>query len=96
MAFEDLTVSELKKTLKVYYYPWELSRNEGKLLHTHTSTPFYSNTMPCSCIMQIDIFLHFVDNEDTSIDYSNKSWKVQNIIDYLCKRFCCVYTPGKN
>ena len=100
MAFEDLTVPELKTFLGLLL-SMGIVQKRGKTAtywstHAATSTPLYSNTMPCSRFLQINRFLHFVDNEDTSIDHSKKSWKVQNIVDYLCKRFRCVYTPGKH
>ena len=38
-------------------------------------------------------FLHFVNNEDLSIDTTFKTYKIQYLIDYLCKRFRAVYVP---
>ena len=100
ITFEDLTVPELKTFLGLLLSMGIVQKREKTATywstHAATSTSLYSNTMPCSHFLQINRFLHFVDNEDTSIDHSKKSWKVQNIVDYLCKRFRCVYTPGKH
>ena len=37
--------------------------------------------------------MHFVINEDLSIDTTLKIYKIQYLIDYLCKRFRAVYVP---
>ena len=41
--------------------------------------------------LQIMRFLHFVNNEDLSIDTTFKTYKIQYLIDYLCKQFRAVY-----
>ena len=45
--------------------------------------------------MQILRFLHFVDNESTDIDKTNKLWKIQGLLDYINKRFRTVYTSRR-
>ncbi|KAK2149220.1 hypothetical protein LSH36_462g02079 [Paralvinella palmiformis] len=46
-------------------------------------------------ILQILRYLHFVNNEDSSINKENKLWKMQNILDYINKRFRTAYHPRR-
>ena len=57
------------------------------------ATPIFGLTMPSRRFLQIMRFLHFVNNEDLSIDTTFKTYKIQYLIDYLCKRFRAVYVP---
>ena len=57
------------------------------------ATPIFGLAMPSRRFLQIMRFLHFVNNEDLSIDTTFKTYKIQYLIDYLCKRFRAVYVP---
>ena len=58
-------------------------------------TPGFSVTMARNRFLQILRYLHFVNNEDSSINKENKLWKVQNILDYINKRFRAAYHPRR-
>ena len=60
--------------------------------HFYTSTPSFCQAMPCSRFMLILRSVHFVDNEDTTTDRGLRTWKVQKVLDYVCKRFKDSYT----
>ena len=55
--------------------------------HFYTPTPSFCQAMSCSRFMLILRYLHFVDNEDTTTDRGLRTWKVHNVLDYVCKRF---------
>ena len=49
------------------------------------ATPIFGLTMTSKRFLQIMRFLHFVNNEDLSIDTTFKTYTIQYLIDYLCK-----------
>ena len=63
--------------------------------HFYTLTPSFWQTMPCSRFMLILRYLHFVDNEDATTDRGLRTWKVQKVLDYVCKRFRESYTSRR-
>ena len=69
----------------------------GEYWSTHwlTQTPGFNDMMPKNRFLQILRYLHFVDNEDVSVDKTNKMWKVQNVLDFHNKRFRAVYCPRR-
>ena len=48
-------------------------------------------TIPRNRFLQILRYLHFGDNQDISIDKTNKMWKVHNVLDYTNRRFRAAY-----
>ena len=79
-----LTMNVIQKTGRLAEY-W--STNAA------TFTPAFSKTMPCSRFLHILRYLHFVDNQDATVDTSVKTWKIQNVLDYVTKRFRQMYVP---
>ncbi|KAK2143563.1 hypothetical protein LSH36_831g00039 [Paralvinella palmiformis] len=95
----EVTVPELKTWLGLLL-TMGLVQKKGRLgeywsTHNLTQTPGFSVTMPRNRFLQILRYLHFVNNEDSSINKENKLWKVQNILDYINKRFRAAYHPRR-
>ena len=99
MAWHDLTMPELKTWLGLMITMGVVQKKGriGEYWSTHwlTQTPAFCETMPKTRFLQILRFIHFVDNQDTSIDKTNKMWKIQPVIDYLNKRFRSMYHPRR-
>ena len=97
--WSDVTIPELKTWLGLML-AMGIVQKKGRLgeywsTHWLTQTPGFNDTMPRNRFLQILRYLHFVDNEDVSIDKTNKMWKVQNVLDYLNKRFRAAYCPRR-
>ncbi|KAK2161400.1 hypothetical protein LSH36_117g03087 [Paralvinella palmiformis] len=95
----EVTVPELKTWLGLLL-TMGLVQKKGRLgeywlTHNLTQTPGFSVTMPRNRFLQILRYLHFINNEDSSINKENKLWKVQNILDYINKRFRAAYHPRR-
>ena len=95
----ELTVPELRSWLGLIF-AMGVVQKIGRLsdywsTHANTSTPAFSRTMPCKRFLHILRFLHFIDNEDATVDKTVRTWKVQKVLNYLCKRFREVYTPRR-
>ncbi|KAK2154754.1 hypothetical protein LSH36_258g02036 [Paralvinella palmiformis] len=95
----EVTVPELKTWLGLLL-TMGLIQKKGRLgeywsTHNLTQTPGFGVTMPRNQFLQILRCLHFVNNEDSSINKENKLWKVQNILDYTNKRFRAAYHPRR-
>ena len=99
LDWDNMTVPELKTWLRLML-GMGLVQKKGRLAtywstHWLTQTPGFGQTMTAQHFMQILRFLHFVDNESTDIDKTNKLWKIQGLLDYINKRFRTVYTPRR-
>ena len=99
MEWHDTSVPELKTWLGLVLV-MGIVEKKGRLAtywstHAATRTPIFSDTMPVKRFLQILRYLHFVDNNDVTVDKSVKTYKVRNIVDYLCKRFRAVYVPAQ-
>ena len=91
LPWTELTVPELRSWLGLIF-AMGVVQKIGRLsdywsMHANTSTPAFSRTMPCKRFMHILRFLHFIDNEDATVDKTVRTWKVQKVLNYLCKRF---------
>ncbi|KAI0218647.1 PiggyBac transposable element-derived protein 5 [Lamellibrachia satsuma] len=97
--WSEVTIPELKTWLGLLL-AMGIVQKKGRLgeywsTHWLTQTPGFNDTMPRNRFLQILRYIHFVDNEDPSIDKTNKMWKVQNVLDYLNKRFRAAYHPRR-
>ena len=95
----DVSIPELKTWLGLML-AMGIVQKKGRLgeywsTHWLTQTPGFNDTMPRNRFLQILRYLHFVDNEDVSVDKTNKMWKVQNVLDFHNKRFRAVYCPHR-
>ena len=94
-----MSILELKTWLGLMLAMGIVQKNGrlGEYWSTHwlTQTPGFNDTMPKNRFLQILRYLHFVDNEDVSVDKTNKMWKVQNVLDYHNKRFRAEYCPRR-
>ena len=93
-----MTVPELKTWLDLLLTIGLVQKGRlGEYWSTHnlTQTPGFSVIMPRNRFLQILVYLHFINNEDSSINKENKLWKVQNILDYINKRFRAAYHPRR-
>ena len=72
LPWTELTVPELRSGLELIF-AMGLVQKIGRLsdywsTHANTSTPAFSRTMPCKRFLHILRFLHFINNEDATID----------------------------
>ena len=63
--------------------------------HVATATPHFGLAMTARLFSQIMRFLHFINNEDPTVDKSQKTYKIQHMVDYLCQCFREVYVPER-
>ena len=97
--WSDVSIPELKTWLGLML-AMGIVQKKGRLgeywsTHWLTQTPGFNDMMPRNRFLQILRYLHFVDNEDVSIDKTNKMWKVQNVLDYHNNRFRAAYWPRR-
>jgi len=98
-GWTEVTVPEMKTWLGMML-AMGIVQKKGPLseywsINWLTQTPGFNDTMPRNRFMQILRYIHFVDNEDTTINKNNKMWKVQPVIDYINKRFRDAYHPRR-
>ena len=99
LPWSPVTLPELRTWLGLLF-TMGVVKKIGRLaeywsVHVATLTPVFCQTMPCKRFMQILRFLHFVNNEDETLDKTVKTWKVQKLMDYVCKRYRDNYTPRR-
>ncbi|KAK6168810.1 hypothetical protein SNE40_019986 [Patella caerulea] len=63
--------------------------------HWLTQTPGFNQTMTSKRFLQILSCIHFVDNSSTTVNKSDKFWKIRTLLDYVVKRFQLVYNPER-
>ena len=99
LPWSALTVPEFKTWLGLLL-SMGIVQKAGRIaeywsLHAATATPHFGLTMSARRFSQIMRFLHFVNNEDPTVDKSQKTFKIQHVVDYLCRRFREVYVPER-
>ena len=97
--WNPLTVPELKTWLGLLL-AMGFVQKKGRVaeywsMHWLTKTPGFNITMSSRRFLHILRFLHFVDNEDATVDKGNKLWKIGNVLAYLNKRFSAMYNPRR-
>ena len=97
--WNPLTIPELKTWLGLLL-AMGLVQKKGRVAeywstHWLTKTPGFNITMSSRRFLHILRFLHFVDNEDATVDKGNKLWKIGNVLAYLNKRFSGTYNPRR-
>ena len=99
LPWTELTVPELRSWLGLIFVMGVVQKirrlSDYWSTHPNTSTRAFSRTMLCKRFLHILRFLHFIDNEDATVDKTVRTWKVQKLLNYLCKRFREVYTPRR-
>ena len=78
LPWTELTVPELRSWLGLIF-AMGVVQKIGRLsdywsTHANTSTLAFSRTMPCKRFLHILRFLHFIDNEDATVDKTVRTW----------------------